>query len=397
MKNVLIVRYGTCDHYTKDIAELLFKNKVNVTVIIIADDDKNRPVAYENNFLTLKALVECHLIIPRKTKINYLLKRTSAVLNRVGLGYRRLWVPYGTAKSINSILGKNTNKFDFIFCIERMSLLITHLTFKSCMDKIIYYSLEIYTKENPMMINATFRDLVSFEHKSLAIVNTIIIQDELRAKAFFADSFKKLEKNIFYLPVSINEPKISSAGNYYYKNYKVDKEKKILLYYGSLYKDRGVENLIEAFKKINRNGDYVLVLHGFLRDAKIPNNDKSIILSTNYLNFEDVYKIISSAHVGLAFYGNEDLNNRLTAFSSEKVARYTQCGIPYIALRNESYIKLQNEFKCCELIDSFSDIKSCLDKIEKNYESYRANAYKAFDKYFNFKNASKNLIQFIER
>ena len=66
---------------------------------------------------------------------------------------------------------------------------------------------------------------------------------------------------------------------------------------------------------------------------------------------ENIPKIVSSAYIGVAYYGDATVNDRLTAFSSEKIAHYMQCGLPVIAHRNESYELLMQQHHCGEMVD----------------------------------------------
>ncbi len=130
----------------------------------------------------------------------------------------------------------------------------------------------------------------------------------------------------------------------------------------------------------------ILVLHGLI-DPYIKNlaeNTDDVIISDEIVPFDQQWKIAASSKIGIAIYDNFIENDRLTAFSSAKIALYCQSGIPFIALKNENYLKLQNKFDCCYLIDDLSQFFYGVDKIMNKYEYYRQNAFKAFDQVYNF-------------
>ncbi len=138
----------------------------------------------------------------------------------------------------------------------------------------------------------------------------------------------------------------------------------------------------------------VLVIHGPGDFSHIAKSNK-IKISNKLLDYKDLHLIISSATIGLAFYDNSWPNTRLTAFSSEKIARYLQAGVPFIAFKNESYISLKNEFDCCELINNVKELNNAIDKIVNNYDSYKDNCYKAYLKYYNIEHSIKPLLNYV--
>ena len=113
------------------------------------------------------------------------------------------------------------------------------------------------------------------------------------------------------------------------------------------------------------------------------------------MEFHDLHLLMASATIGIALYDNGWPNTRFTAFSSEKIARYLQAGVPFIAFANESYFKLKNEFDCCELIHDTSELDRAIKGLLNNYEYYRENAFEAYNKYYNIENTIKPLTRFL--
>jgi hypothetical protein len=60
-------------------------------------------------------------------------------------------------------------------------------------------------------------------------------------------------------------------------------------------------------------------------------------------------------------------------------------------MRNESFEKLFNEFKCGEMIDELNDIPRIVLKISNNYENYSLEAKNAYSRFYDF---NKNVIRF---
>jgi hypothetical protein len=105
-------------------------------------------------------------------------------------------------------------------------------------------------------------------------------------------------------------------------------------------------------------------------------------LSTGPIPFDRVNDEIAGADIGLALYPHNEANSRISAFASEKVARYLQCGLPFIAFRSEDYAYLQAETGCCELVDSYAEVPAAVNRIMDNYESYQRGAVAAFNRFY---------------
>jgi len=108
---------------------------------------------------------------------------------------------------------------------------------------------------------------------------------------------------------------------------------------------------------------------------------------------EQILELISSAHIGIAIYKTSNLNDRLVAFSSSKIAYYMQCGVPMITFDTESFRELANSHHCLELISRFDEIPQKTRLILANYDHYRQAAFDAYDNFYDFdKNFAKLVL-----
>lgn len=315
----------------------------------------------------------------------------------------RLFEIFGTqlhALIINPLLpGKTKKLFDAskytsIITIGQASLYWLYKTDPQALNKAIHYSLEIQLTSDPYFITPQLGALINWESSLLKKAKGLIIQDVFRAEALLNCKLENSHLKFFFLPVALLGKTIRRNEDYLYHELKIPREKKILLYFGALYSERYIKEVTETFDK-SVNDNWVLVLHG-------PNNFSSLIPDTNkikashnLLDYEDLYKIICSATIGLALYDNRWPNTRFTAFSSEKIARYLQAGVPFIAFKNESYIKLKGEFNCCALIIGISDLNDAIEEIMENYDVFRENCFKAYDKHYNISNSILPLSEFV--
>ena len=301
--------------------------------------------------------------------------------------FSNLLLPNRTSKVFNS------NKYKFIITISHLSLYWLFKTEPNSLKKTLHYSLEVFKTTDPGIYRHTWLyAIIKMESKLLLLVKGLIIQDKLRAETLLKRNQLK-DLNIIYFPVSIPGNKIRNDSDYLCKMLGFNVDKKIILYFGADYKERKLEELITTFSEI-KNQELVLVIHGAgeLPHIKKPEN---VRFSNLLVDYDDIHEIISSATIGIALYDNSWPNTRYTAFSSEKIARYLQSGIPFIALQNESYDNLKNEFNCCELIEDTNELESAINIIMNDYDNYRMHCYDAYEKYYKIENTIKPLVKYL--
>ena len=219
------------------------------------------------------------------------------------------------------------------------------------LNTLIYYSLELYETNPGWFGEFDFEESrkleIKYHHKS----QFTIIQDYLRSVILFKYN-KFPTSKILKLPVSIrgNEDNTSKSNISDGLN---------ILYFGLIEKRRNILEILESFSRINFKAN--LRLHGPAHDSNfivhIKNQFKSqnIEITTNLLNEYEITDLMKNIHIGICFYSNDNINDRLTAFSSEKLARYFKFGIPIISFYNESYMMLMDNIKCGVLIHNYND------------------------------------------
>ena len=190
-----------------------------------------------------------------------------------------------------------------------------------------------------------------------------------------------------YLPISVRGDSIQEKSDFLVRSLKLDPSNKILLYYGLIQDDRFSTAMVNTAKELPDGT--VLVMHGYgepqhLSFLQSIADMEKVRFSLKLVAEEDIQKVIASASIGLALYQGNNSNDRLTAFSSVKVAYYMQCGVPLIAFRSESFIELMKYYQCGELIDSIEEIPLKTEIILKNYAHYREQAHLAFKEYYDF-------------
>jgi glycosyltransferase involved in cell wall biosynthesis len=290
-----------------------------------------------------------------------------------------------------------TYKYDYFIGIEKNGLIWAGILSEKLGVPIFYYSLELYIEGHPALdFNSNSAFLRQDEKKYHARAVGTIIQDALRAKTLFESNGVK-EKNAIYIPVSVSGGKVKEKSHFLHERLGLEFHKKIILYIGMVCKNRGVNELIQCASRLGE--DFVMVFHGpFYPDVSTEGNfGGKVFFSRDMINNEEIPKIISSAYIGVAFYGDKNANDRLTAFSSEKIAYYMQSGLPIISHRNESYELLMQQHRCGELIAHINQLPEAAQKIDVDYASYRENAFAAFEHYYSFDINVRALTGYLSR
>jgi glycosyltransferase involved in cell wall biosynthesis len=255
----------------------------------------------------------------------------------------------------------------------------------------IHWSLELYFAGNPGWMNWTpcgdfWLEAEANAHKSALAV---IIQDEDRASVLRAAMGH--EGRYLYLPVAINAANVQQRGGHALHDlYGIDHSRKILLCYGN--------NRLPADWVLTMRDSlpepWVLVLHGlYMSGLEGVPGDSRLIVSAARRPEAEIPALIASAHAGLVYYQADDINQTLTAFASEKLARCLCAGIPVITSGIRNIHKLFAEQPCGISISEPRQIAAALRTIEKNEDMFRKTAINARRSYL-FELASREVIQF---
>lgn len=157
-------------------------------------------------------------------------------------------------------------------------------------------------------------------------------------------------------------------------------QRKIILHSGGFGRWFRCRELAQSSKQWN--SDYLLVFHLSHQmegdpyfDEVYQNKHSNMAFSQEPVGTDELDKLVSSAHVGVALYSEKDLGYRATymGVAAGKIGNYLKCGLPVIATRLPSLQYLE-DFYCGILIDHESEIQTALQCIDKNYLEYRQNA-----------------------
>lgn len=290
------------------------------------------------------------------------------------------------------------NKYDCLIGVEKKGMIWAGMISQITGIPFIYYSLELYDEHHPYFFRRPGfqrlrRDEAFYHRKALAT----LVQDRQRGD-YLVQSNGLSDVRMIYLPVSIPGELITEPRDFFKSKFLIPNDVPIVLFLGLIDEPRYCLNIARIAR---RNTDkFVLIFHGYgeagfidkLRDEGGP----SVVISTELVSEEILPEIVASVSIGLAMYRNDCANDRLTAFSSEKIALYCRAGVPFIAFNSESYRSLKAKFDCCVLIDDVEEIPLAVQEILANYERFRVNAFSAFIACYRYEENVAHAIACIE-
>lgn len=277
----------------------------------------------------------------------------------------------------------SNDHYDLIIGVETGGGLIAQHFSQMTRTPYLYYSLELNDNQDhsyELVLGAMAR-------KEPAIVQGaagVIIQDHCRSEFFFRLNHPN---SIVYLPVSVRRTLPRAIPR-----------EKVCVAFGNnhFFKENDFLALSRALPP-----EWKVVLHNVSlpKEKEIVSrlNLSNIIISEGYLDDDSIDKLLSSASIGLAFYGGQDENVRRIIFSSEKVARCLSLGLPIITNQLGNAKLLFSEISCGFAVKNVIDIGCAIKAIDKEYSLYSENAKFAFERYYNFStNFEKAYIKIID-
>jgi hypothetical protein len=294
------------------------------------------------------------------------------LLFRIALNQARIW------------LDRNCPKLDFCIGIEKGGLLCAAHLFETRGIPYYYYSLELYTRDYPSFdFDPAIPLMRVSEGPAHASSLGTIIQDKHRAAVLYDDTgVDPSEVPALYFPITIATA--SSLCLQSDRLVSTARSRKRLINFGN---HRLKPDQIALIAK-NLPDGYTFFIHNISVDElkKIVTSFslEKVELSSDKLSEAELMYIISQGRIGLCWYDGSLLNNRLTAFSSEKLVRYLSLGLPIIANAETNFTDLFADYECGIAVNGPGDIPSAIQDIERRYEYYSKNSLRAFCDIYDF-------------
>jgi|GEM_PF-1222580 len=269
------------------------------------------------------------------------------------------------------------DKPDLLIGIEKRGLVIAGMLFDELDVPFVYYSLELYIEGHPWYQDfcQLRRQEIQYHRKALAT----IVQDRFRAEVLMLANGNP-RGCVVELPIGVRrlakriDPDLRTQLG-------IKQGSRMVLSLGSIAKHRLSEAILDLSDRLDQGT--TIILHGPTQDPRYrPRSRKNVIVSNKLLPESELASLISLCDMGLVVYRNDVVNDRLTAFSSQKVAYYLALGKPIVTIDNESYRHLFAEFACGETFAQVEDIPRAIEKVSADYERYAKQALAAFEKYY---------------
>lgn len=284
---------------------------------------------------------------------------------------------------------------DIVLAVEKGGLALANASLHDIEAPIIYYSLELYDENHPLVRNDNkMAALHRLEQRNAEIVSAFLVQDQFRWRALCADLGVAAKRQAVFFPVSepiLPHPPVS---NFLHERLSIPDRKKILLYYGVVRVERDCLELARLADHLP--DDWVLVFHGpcneeTRRQIIACSTRANVLLSSEFIPSADREMLVASADIGLAIYRQNTVNDRLTGFASEKIALYLKCGVPVIGRENESYAHIWQAGAGRSVTD-LDEIPQAVLNIAKGMDRFGAAARRLFESHYSFERNYRRAI-----
>lgn len=291
----------------------------------------------------------------------------------------------------------NKRKKNVLIGADPPGLLAAFLVSKITKDPYIYSVQEIFLSADIKRVVDRF--IKYLERKCNKGVLYTVEFDETRAELIQKDNRLRPEKMRIVPNTPIGEAK-NKRSRYLREKFNVLNDKKIALYTGGI----ADYNLTYEYIKSTETwpDKVVLVMHCWGRNEDIKKLKEyaklfksEIYFSTDILPFEKIDIIYSSADIGFALYGDQNLNHKYAGMSSGKMFNFMKACVPFITNDTPSCKKAVEETGCGICIRDISEVSKAIRKILKNENNFRLNCQKNFST-FNFEHNHNKLIKAIE-
>ena len=379
---ILLVRERDFYIHLAQLAQLLSRHGCDVEVLNTTNAEPE-PL-YRDLVTEVRAAgIACHLVVGRAAPAASALLAAAYRLRLITK--RNVITPFKVRESLKVL--STRAPFDLVIAFDPVSLFLATQLFRSELGRIVEYSLEISDESHvDFRASRAERSFRRFERRVLPKLRALMIQDRFRAAVLLRRVRRADAVRTIFFPVAM-----AGAGRKPAPGLRTPGAATVI-FFGGVWSAAFLREL-QAIAAGLRDGQRLVVRGGRGTVTPGPVSGPRFELNTEPIPFERVNDVIATADIGLALYPHNEANSRISAFASEKVARYLQCGLPFIAFRSEDYGYLQAETGCCELVDSYSDVPAAVNRIMETYESYQRGAVAAFARFYGHDTTGPALVR----
>ncbi len=236
------------------------------------------------------------------------------------------------------------------------------------------------------------------EKKLFQSVNIFSLPAQERKSYFDISLFKG---KYYFIP---NVPAIALYKKFYTPKTLQDTLK--LIYQGTIAKGHGLEEIITTIlpQKI-KDKHLELHLKGVISESyktellqlAATHGVANVLVFHGFGAYQDVPKIASECHIGIAIHTNTDTMNKTLGTSSNKIYEYAAVGLPILLYDNRHFREHLEKYDWAYFTDlSEESLKSCLTAIVNSYTVVSAQAHEDFLKELNFESYFLPVLKEIE-
>lgn len=351
------------------------KNKIAITL-------SSFPIFY------LTFIIDFINLLSEKFDIELFLHNSGSNMPKFNNNVRIRLIAHNKTKkshSVRQLLGKETivklkifsqKRYFAIIGIESLGLVMANILNKNNKQKLFYYNFELYDKNQKGVWQLNYNFIKQLEKNILLeSVDKLIIQDKDREIAYKKIINLNKRIDVCYLPVSLRDITI--------KTEKSNNELINIMYYGQLSPIRFNTHMVLEAQKFDVNiklsiNAVSFIGNQYVEELKSLDLNNKVIFNLKHTKYNEIYKDIQEATIGLVFYRDTVINERLTGKSSVKLAHYMQVGIPIIGFKHTSLNKIVNDYNIGITISNLSELNNAIHIITENYEYYQQNVKKAY-------------------
>lgn len=200
----------------------------------------------------------------------------------------------------------------------------------------------------------------------------------------------ELKGKYFFIP---NVPAKSFYNKFYSPKTAIDKKCK-LIFQGTIAKGHGLEEIIcHILPNKARNIEFELNLKGLISEAykkelidlATINNVADRLIFHGFSAYQDVPKVASQCHIGIAIHTGTDVMNKTLGTSSNKIYEYAAVGLPILLFDNHHFREHLGKYEWAFFTDvSAKSLADNIEKIMANYEYLSQQAHADFESHLNF-------------
>ena len=278
--------------------------------------------------------------------------------------------------------------------VEKIGLALAFVIGRALRIPHVYWCLELYGPDHALWRqNTPLPDYwLKMEAQARKTALATIIQDPGRGDVL--DAITGCSGKRLLLPVTVDRKSVRPAGGHALHDLcGLPRDTRILLQFGNNHLSpdwivRMADSLPES---------WALVLHGlWLAPLKESLRHPKLHISAARLPEHVLPDIVASATAGLVHYPPTHINNELTAWASEKLARYLGAGVPVLAYDIGNYATLFSSYACGITYTEPQQAGPAVARIASRYELFHAMALRAGEDYF-FENAGKEVLDFFRQ